>query len=121
MRDAANHVQRTVIHEETLPCDVPLDELDMDWLRRQFLTLFDRAALAVCRAGYDLDDVVFDRFICRYDGDSEMTGVPLPSLTDASAVANAIVGAPGTRARDAAQLVKPPIVGLRVVVVLERW
>ncbi len=121
MRNASNRIRRTVIHEATLPCDVPLNELDMDWLRRRFSTLFDEAALAVNRAGYDLDDVVFDRFIAYEHKGAEPVEVALPSLTDPTAVVSAVPASPDEGHHESARPPQPRIVALRVVVILEQW
>ena len=121
MRNASNGIRRTVIHEAMWPCDLPLDELDMDWLRRQFSTLFDEAALAVSRAGYDLDDVVFDRYIACGHNRSDPVDMPLPSLTDADAIASAVLELLTSDGNDSSPPTGPRIAGLRVVVILERW
>ena len=79
-----------MIHEESLPCDVSLDELDMDWLRRQYSTLFDRAAQAIFRLGYDLDDVIVERFIRCGVSVGEALAIALPSLQDAALIEKAV-------------------------------
>ncbi len=66
---------RELIHEETLPFPSEAERFDLALGRQSFSTLFDRAAQAVFRAGYDLDDVTIDQFIvlCGNDGtESEM-------------------------------------------------
>lgn len=66
---------REQIHEETLPYSSEAGEFDLLNARRCFSTLFDRAAQAVFRLGYDLDDVTIDRFIVLRDAqgaESEM-------------------------------------------------
>jgi len=83
--------------------------------------LFDKAALAVNRAGYDLDDVVFDRFIACRRHRSDPVDVPLPSLTDAAAIASAAVDSLICQGNDSSPPIEPRIAALRVVVILERW
>ena len=56
---------RELIHENALPFCTSVDAFDVQEARRSFSTLFDRAAEAVFRAGYDLDDVTVDRFVVQ--------------------------------------------------------
>ncbi len=59
-------IQRRVIAEESIQVDWSLEKLNLEVVRRTFSDLFDRAAVAVHRAGHDLDDVVVERrMICR--------------------------------------------------------
>jgi hypothetical protein len=124
-----------VLCEESIACDIRLDVLDMDWLRRQYSILFDRAAQAVFRAGYDLDDVIVERFVSLVDehgdasqvpasalrkGESESDRVPRPDGGRTSAGAGGSPGAPGGSASsqlDASRRIQ----SLFVSVVLERW
>jgi hypothetical protein len=59
---------RELLHSETLPVDFAIDDLNIDLLRRQFSGLLDRAALAVNRAGLDLDDVIVERYLLCSNG-----------------------------------------------------
>ena len=80
-------IRRTIIAEARAAVDFSLDALDLAFLRRAFSELFDAAAADVTRAGYDLDDVVMDRFlICRAPGGGESAEVvatlPVTTLVD---------------------------------------
>jgi len=119
MPDTSNQPRRTVIHEETVPCNVPLDELDLDWLRRQFSALFDRAAGAVNRAGYDLDDVIVERFVTTSAENRERLHTAPHSLSDSDRFVREITAA--LRGQANANPVNPKIVGHSVRVTLEQW
>ena len=78
---------RTTIADVRVAVDFPLDALDLAFMRRAFSELFDTAAADVTRAGYDLDDVVVDRFlICRVPGGDKSAEVvatlPVTTLVD---------------------------------------
>lgn len=78
---------RTTIADARAAVDFSLDALDLAFLRRAFSELFDAVAADVTRAGYDLDDVLVDRFlICRVPGGDESAEVvatlPVTTLVD---------------------------------------
>lgn len=78
---------RTTIAEARAAVDFPLDALDLAFLRRAFSELFDAVAADVTRSGYDLDDVVVDRFLIgRVPGGDKSAEVvatlPVTTLVD---------------------------------------
>ena len=102
-------IERKVLFEDTLPLDMRAGELALDRLRRGFSELFDRAALAVHRAGHDLDDTIVERYVvCRTMQDEE-TIIPMSSFVDS--------GPPSDNIRIAHR----SITGVLVRVFLERW
>lgn len=78
------------LYQKTAPFLSSLDRLDMPALRQAFAALMDDAALAVQRAGFDLDDVVIERsLICRTARDRQVT-VEAAWLSDGARQADAI-------------------------------
>lgn len=91
----------------------------MDWLRRQFSTLFDRAAQATFLQGYDLDEVIVERFFCVVSKAQETVTLLVPSLHDKSLIDRAC--GPGVAQSRTGASPSPRITQLQVVVTLERW
>lgn len=86
-----NRPPQKILFEEKLRIDMSLDQLQLDAIRQDFSALFDRALLGVQKAGLDLDDVEFNRFlICRTTEKSEIR-IPANSLSDAERMKNSII------------------------------
>ncbi|MEK7710690.1 MAG: hypothetical protein AAB341_02245 [Planctomycetota bacterium] len=117
MRETGTH--RRIVFDDTVPIDVPLAGIELDAIRRVFSELFDRAAQAVSRAGYDQDDAVVERsFVCRA-GDATELHIAVEWLSDADRLAAQVVRAliaAGVAEADA-RLAR--IVGLKAVAILE--
>jgi len=61
----------------------PIGTLQLERLRREFLSLMDAAGVAIQRAGLDFDECVLDRFAAmRFVGDPHVLTVEVVSLTD---------------------------------------
>ncbi len=52
-----------ILLEKSITMDMPLDQLDLDAVRRGYSELFDQAAIGIQRAGYDLDDIEIQRSV----------------------------------------------------------
>jgi len=71
-----------LLHTESFPFEQPLTKLDLRALQAGFSALFDAAAVAVRRAGYDLDDVVLERIMVCEDPDGTPFDVAAEPLSD---------------------------------------
>jgi hypothetical protein len=113
-------VHREVVFEETVSFEARLEEIDVDRLRRFFSALFDRAASAVNRAGFDLDDAVIENAVlCGCD--ESIVEVPIGFFSDRAALMVAVERALSGQddiVRGATGLV---ILGVRSRVLVERW
>lgn len=50
-----------ILLEKSITMDMPLNQLDLDAIRRGYSKLFDQAAIGIQQAGYDLDDIEIQR------------------------------------------------------------
>jgi hypothetical protein len=75
-------IRGRAIFEESVQVDLLLAAVNLDHVRSLFSGLFDRAAGAVHGAGFDLDDVVVERYVsCRgAHGNHLIREVPLSRL-----------------------------------------
>ncbi len=117
MRETRPH--RRIVFDDTVTIDVPLTGIDVDAIRRVFSDLFDRAAQAVSRAGYDQDDAVVERFfICRA-GDATELHIAAECLSDAGGLTTHIVGTLTAAGIAEVNACEARIVGLKAVAILE--
>lgn len=119
MPHSADRIQRITLCEESMGCDIRLDALDTDWLRRAFSQLFDRAARAVMQAGLDLDDVIIERFAACTAGSHGPTPLEVPSLTDVALLRRAANQALAKKTGARPQNIR--VVSLSVRVIREMW
>ncbi|MDO8629755.1 MAG: hypothetical protein Q7R41_04620 [Phycisphaerales bacterium] len=114
-----NKLRRRIVFDDTMPIDVPLAGIDADSIRRVFSDLFDRAAQAVSRAGYDQDDAVVERFIVCRTADTFNHEIPADYLSDAGRLTEHVTSA--VRAAGAGELdpAEIRIIGLQAVATLE--
>lgn len=115
-QEATRPIRRTTLFDDSSRFDCGADELDIRELRSGFAALGERAAEAVQRAGHDLDEVVFDRFLCCRPPMGGCIEVPVKWLADERRLLADI------RARcEAADGELPRIESLRLVAHLEEW
>jgi hypothetical protein len=84
-----------VLFDESVRYERAIDAIDMTEVRRLFATLFDRATVTILRAGYDLDEVIFDRYaiVCG-PGPVADSRVPVTAVADVEAFRRAFLRSP---------------------------
>jgi hypothetical protein len=112
-------LRRRIVFDDTVPIEVPLTGIDLDSIRRMFSDLFDRAALAVSRAGYDQDDAVVERFLVCRAGNEVDREVAAECLSDADRLAAQVVRALIAAGVAESAACHARIVGLKTVAILE--
>jgi hypothetical protein len=78
--------QRRELCCETVALCTSHDSIDLTLLRQRFSELFDRAASRVQRAGYDLDDVLVDRFLVCVGGEGREIEAPIEFVSSVDSV-----------------------------------
>jgi len=110
------NIRRTKLLEFDCPFEGDREVLDMGTLRSGFAALFERAGQAVQRAGRDVDQVVFERFLrCRRSG-GDSFDVAVEWLSDPDRLVADIRARCGAVDADDIR-----IESLLVVVTLEEW
>lgn len=106
----------TTLHTERLETSLPATAAALTGLSHDFSPLFDRAACAIRAEGYDLDDVVLERWlVCRVGAGDEVRLRAEP-LSDSARLADAVHQALGV----APPRAEATVTALEVLVLLEQ-
>jgi hypothetical protein len=114
-----NKLRRRILFEDTVPIDFPVAGIDLDVIRRVFSGLFDRAAQAVSRAGYDQDDAVVERFLVCRVGEATALDIAAECLSEADRLAAQVVRALVAAGAGRLGPAEIRIIGLKAVATLE--
>jgi len=116
-----NQIVRKHLHSASRVVDFALDELDLDWLRREFVPLLDEAAQAAQLAGLEPDDVVIERSMRCLLTDGREFLAAAECLADRERLLRCIVEAAAETAGEPVSALAIRVVALRVNAIAERW